>query len=296
MEEEFPKRLFASGKEPLVGHVNSSCRIGVMQTIKSTLPAEYKDVMQNSVFAQILAIEDNCLAYSGKLIHFMLSRQLVTMKKHEIWCVFCGTPLRFSLQEFHAVTGLKCDGDSEISNVVKMKNDNGYWSTLLREKRNISMKSLIHDVLPLAKQWKPVDKIRLVYIGVIATLLVSIDEKKSIPHKYIKLVMDSKKLSDYPWGRVSFQHLVDSIFRANEKLTNPKTYLLEGFSIAIQLWAIEAIPIIGKLIGEKFEADRVVGPRCSNWKGCAKVSYDQLIELEKTFKSTVSCYSSVLFN
>ncbi|KAG2277736.1 hypothetical protein Bca4012_041928 [Brassica carinata] len=50
---------------------------------------------------------------------------------HEKWFVIARTPLRFSLQEYQAVTGLKVSRESS-SDVVTCKNDGGFWSNLLR--------------------------------------------------------------------------------------------------------------------------------------------------------------------
>ncbi|CAN6913047.1 unnamed protein product [Brassica oleracea] len=36
-----------------------------------------------------------CRLYSGKVVHSMMTRQLVTKKKYEMWPVFGGNPLRF---------------------------------------------------------------------------------------------------------------------------------------------------------------------------------------------------------
>lgn len=113
------------------------------------------------------------------------------------------------------------------------------------------------------------------------------DEKKDIPHKYIKLVMDIDKVQSYPWGRDAFELLVESIINTQDKLKNSKTYVLDGFSYAFQIWIMEAIPEMG-LLGEKVKSDLAEGPRCSNWKGVARVSYDDIQLLKSTFGMTVN--------
>ncbi|XP_010455272.1 PREDICTED: uncharacterized protein LOC104736885 [Camelina sativa] len=44
---------------------------------------------------------------------------------------------------------------------------------------------------------------------------------------------------------------------------------------------MEAIPLIGQLMGEKIDTEITVS-RISNWKGAAKVSYDELLLVEKS--------------
>ncbi|XP_019093257.1 PREDICTED: uncharacterized protein LOC109129459 [Camelina sativa] len=249
VETEFPKRLFRDGFEQQVKKINNSYRISILGKVKQALPKEYEKVKNDPVFSHVFAIYENGLGYSGRLIHSMMSRQLVTKKKREIWFVFGGKPLRFSMQEFHAVTGLKCTADSSCD-LENWKDDGGFWSKLMKRK---------------------------------AGLVMAKDEKKYIPLKYIQMVMDLDKVRTYPWGLKAFKSLAKSIIEKREDLKKINSYALDGFSYAFQIWVMEAIPDIGKLLGEKIITEFREAPRCSNWKGAAKVSYDDIIQLESTF-------------
>ncbi|XP_010512845.1 PREDICTED: uncharacterized protein LOC104788758 isoform X1 [Camelina sativa] len=295
METEFPKRLFRDGFEPQVKKINNSCRISILGKVKQALPKEYEKVKNDPVFSHVFALYENGLGYSGCLIHSMMSRQLVTKKKREIWFVFGGKPLRFSMQEFHAVTGLKCTADSSC-NLENWKDDGGFWSKLMKRKGpTISIKSLVDVHLPVIHKWNEVDRIRLVYLLVIAGLVMAKDEKKYIPLKYIQMVMDLDKVRTFPWGLKAFKILAKSIIEKIEDLKKINSYALDGFSYAFQIWVMEAIPDIGKLLGEKIITEFREAPRCSNWKGAAKVSYDDIIQLESTFgpKDIVYPYISI---
>ena len=61
-----------------------------------------------SCFGSLFRLPVHMCAFSAKLVHEMLCRQLVTMKRFEMWHVFGGGPTRFSLAEFGHVTGLPC--------------------------------------------------------------------------------------------------------------------------------------------------------------------------------------------
>ncbi|KAF8102770.1 hypothetical protein N665_0195s0007 [Sinapis alba] len=116
-------------------------------------------------------------------------------------------------------------------------------------------------------------------------MVMAKDEKVWIPHKYIKLVMDFDKLRKYPWGLHSFDALVTSIITARDKVKTQNSYVIDGFSYALQIWLMEAIPDIGSLLGKKLR-EGVTSMRCRNWKGSAKVSYEDIISLESDFGST----------
>ena len=83
--------------------------------------------------------------------------------------------------------------------------------------------------------------------------------------KYIKLVMDLENVRKYPWGVASFDLLCESIAKTRDKLKEKTTsYVLDGFSYALQIWAMEAVPKIGKLCGKKLNKGFMNGPRCVN--------------------------------
>lgn len=73
------------------------------------------------------------------------------------------------------------------------------------------------------------------YVFIIAGLVVAKDDKAHIPHKYIKLVMDTVVLESYSWGRDAFECLITSIIERRGKLKNPKSYTLDDFSYAFHI-------------------------------------------------------------
>ncbi|KAF8105361.1 hypothetical protein N665_0158s0043 [Sinapis alba] len=224
-----------------------------------------------------------------------MCKQLFTAKKHELWFEFAGQPLRFSLQEFHAVTGLKCSKEANCD-FEKWEDDMGFWSRLLKRRGKISLKSIRLQHLQQCHKWSHVDRFRLIYVTVITSVLMAKDEKIHICHKYIKLVMDIQKLRMYPWGLESYDALVESIITSRKKLKNKTSYVLDGFTYAFQIWIMEAIPDFGKMLGKKIDKE-FSGPRCGNWRGAAKISYKHIIQLESLFGSQVtSNYEGVLLD
>ncbi|CAN7083814.1 unnamed protein product, partial [Brassica oleracea var. botrytis] len=191
--------------------------------------AEYKEVLGDPLFSQVMDIYVHKLQYSGRVIHSFVCKQLLTAKRHELWFHFARRALRFSMQEFHAITGLKYKDDEPDLDIDNWRGDKG---------------------------------LRMVYLCVIAGLVMAKDENVCIPHKYIKLVMDFDKMRKYMWGLHSFDALVTSITEARDK----------------------AIPDIGSLLGKKLK-EGVTSMRCRNWKGSAKVSYEDIISIESDFAS-----------
>uniref|UniRef100_A0A0D3BFQ6 DUF1985 domain-containing protein n=1 Tax=Brassica oleracea var. oleracea TaxID=109376 RepID=A0A0D3BFQ6_BRAOL len=282
MSEELPKRLFKPGEETEVHQINNNCKmVRYFKRLMEWLPKELETVKKDPVFAQIFKLFDNGLGFSARVIHGFLCRELLTYKDHELWFVFARRPLRFSLLEFHAVTGLQCDTSLSLKELVDWDDDGGFWSLVIRTNKGISIFELWEHHRAAVKKWSNADRIRLVYLCIIVCMVCGRDEKAPIPIKYVKLVMDLEQVRNYPWGVASFDLLCESIAEKRDKLKeNPKSYVLDGFTYGLQIWAMEAIPKLGKLCGRKLNKSFKNGPRCVNWMGAAKISYEELNKLE----------------
>ncbi|KAF8093219.1 hypothetical protein N665_0387s0008 [Sinapis alba] len=165
------------------------------------------------------------------------------------------------------------------------KDDGGFWSKVLsRKDGSITLFNLWNKHKQSVKKWRNADRIRLVYLAIILCVVLARDEKANIPLKYITMVMDLEKVRKYPWGVAAYDLLCNSIAKNRDKLKDKTTsYVLDGFSYALQIWAMEAVPKIGKLCGKKLDKGFKEGPRCINWMGAAKVSYEEIIRLENIF-------------
>uniref|UniRef100_A0A0D3BJM9 Ubiquitin-like protease family profile domain-containing protein n=1 Tax=Brassica oleracea var. oleracea TaxID=109376 RepID=A0A0D3BJM9_BRAOL len=274
--DQLPKCLFKEGTETQVEKVNNSCRTSILAKVAKYCPDEYKEVSEDPLFAQIVAIYVYKLQFSARAIHTFVCKQLLSAKRYELWFHYARRPLRFSMQEFYAITGLKYNDEPDLE-IDDWEYDGGFWSKLLRRQKNISVQQIRKVHVKLCNTWS--DRLRLVYLCVIAGILMAKDEKVWIPYKYIKLVMNFEKMRKYPWGLHSFDMLVSSIINARDKVKTQNSYVVDGFSYALQIWLMEAVPDIGSLLGQKLR-EGVKTMRCRNWKGSAKISYEDIINIE----------------
>ncbi|XP_056862184.1 uncharacterized protein LOC130509896 [Raphanus sativus] len=258
MSEELPKRIFNEGDEPQVTQINNNCRIDyIIKKFEKWMPKEFADVKKDPVSL----------------------RELLTYMMHELWFVFARRPHRFSLQEFHAVTGFECR--TSLSLKIDLEDyayDGGFWSKVLKRKdESITLFNLWNKDKAAVMKWKNADRIRLIYLAIILCVVLARDEKANIPLKYITLVMDLEKFRKVSLGVAAYDLLCSSIAKNRHKLKEKTTsYVLDGFSYALQIWAMEAVPKIGKLCGKKLDKSFANGPRCINWRGSCKaedVSY-----------------------
>ncbi|KAF3514478.1 hypothetical protein F2Q69_00005280 [Brassica cretica] len=165
MDYQFPKCILEEGAETKMDKINNTCRHTILETLKVVLKDEYQEVLKDHVFGPILilAIVENKLIYSGKIIHSFICKQLKVSKLHELWFLFSKRSLRFSMQEFYVVTGLKFKEEPDID-FNNWKSDKGFWSTVLKENRNINLLIIRDELLKVCNEWTYVDRVRLVYL------------------------------------------------------------------------------------------------------------------------------------
>src|SRR5689334_22171423 len=105
-----PAKLFEPETEPtLESHINYYARFSLFDEWDKHFKEEL-DYIKASSFGPIYRLaKENKFVWSGTLVHFLLANQLVTHRKYELWSLFGGQPIRFSLKEFGFITGLSCD-------------------------------------------------------------------------------------------------------------------------------------------------------------------------------------------
>ncbi|XP_024010130.1 uncharacterized protein LOC112085215 [Eutrema salsugineum] len=202
---DLPKRFFTPGSVPEIDKINNRSTLSILSLVKQYLEAEYKIVLQDPVFGSIVKMHENGLGYSARLIHSILCKQLMTDKKHKLWFIFGQRPLRFSMQEYYAVTGFRFR-ETKNENWEIWEKDGRFWSNLLERNAGITLK-MIKDVhIKTANKCSREDRLRLVYVCIIAGLVMAQSIYVHIPHKDIMLVMDLERLHRYPWGLKSRIH------------------------------------------------------------------------------------------
>ncbi|XP_024016312.1 uncharacterized protein LOC112089787 [Eutrema salsugineum] len=126
---KLPERLFAAGQEPVGERVNSYQKSKSVQAILNALDEDEVKRLRDSQMGKLLATMD-MPSFSGSFGFYMLARLLRVKKKHELWFLFAGRPIRFSLREFAIVTGLECGKFAQTRKLKNLVAQKPYWPEL----------------------------------------------------------------------------------------------------------------------------------------------------------------------
>ncbi|ESQ39494.1 hypothetical protein EUTSA_v10001262mg [Eutrema salsugineum] len=240
LSEKLPKRVLGNGCYPVGARLNIYSKANVIGLLVEALKGtEDLEKLLHSQFRKLFHLPVARCCNSAKLVHALLSRQLVTTKTHEIWFLFGGQPLRYLIRELKEITRLNCNLEPDSSEEEEDVGKTGIWKDLFGRATTMN----VFDVLEMLKdldlpRWK---RLPLALI-VLVTMLTDLD-----------------RFMLYPWGRVSFNKTV-SRFQAPKAITdaekreNPltrlrrqlkqKTSACYGFPLSLQLMALQSIPML----------------------------------------------------
>ncbi|CAN6821829.1 unnamed protein product [Brassica oleracea] len=224
---DFPQRLYSVGQEPFpnksIAYYSDDSKL--FPALKEALEADEWEELKNSRVGVFLKFHEMKFGWASRLVHYILCFQLDCKKKFELWSLVGVEPLRFSLHEFEEITGLNCEYVKNLENpLVEVTTDmKAFWAQM----------GVNFDRGPSIDE------------------LTTASARTSSPTRasLTKLVMDLDAFEDYPWGRVAFKFLMESV----KGVDLTKTYAIEGFVQVLQVWVYCCLPEFGAGFGHPIE-------------------------------------------
>ncbi|CAN7065629.1 unnamed protein product [Brassica rapa subsp. trilocularis] len=260
----FPERLFARNCYPAKPRLNIYSKASIIGSLVKLLRGspEMNCLLGRALFHLPVARCSN----SAKLVHSLLSRQLVTMRLYELWFLFADKPLRFSLREFGDITGLKCEPEREkVGNGSESidATPGRMWKELFEtEDEDVTVPDVLRMLeQPSLPEWK---RLPLALIALVDGLLVCGHKLLRVTPAYVEMLEYTGSFLQYPWGREAFVSTLSrltppqpsdpskmdkslSVMRLRLKQQSTACY---GFPLTLQLFAFKAIPSLLEKIPE----------------------------------------------
>ncbi|CAF1903833.1 unnamed protein product [Brassica napus] len=115
------------------------------------------------------------------------------------------------------------------------------------------------------------------WLCVLSIGILGISPGSRIPLEEAKRVLDAEAFERYPWGRVGFSSLVNSVKLVSYE--GKKKYTLRGCVHALLIWVYESIPGIGHEYGNHIEGNQV--PLLSWSASRPRIQWDMFYKKEK---------------
>ncbi|CDY40868.1 BnaC09g25970D [Brassica napus] len=208
---ELPPRMFTL-REELAAIRSISYHSDDMKLFKALCDCltadEYED-LKASKLGVFIKFKELDFGWTSRLVHFMLCFHLDIKKKFELWSLVASQPARFSLIEFEHLTGLNCDYIKDLENP----------------------RCEITEAFYNCDEWSRDDRMRLGYLAIYAGYIEGKKFSSATSASLARLVMDLEKFENYPWGRVAFKVLMDSLKAKDLTQTG---YTVHGFIQVVQ--------------------------------------------------------------
>ncbi|CAN7033956.1 unnamed protein product [Brassica oleracea var. botrytis] len=136
------------------------------------------------------------------------------------------------------------------------------------------------------KEWSPDDRMRLGYLAIYAGYIKGKKFSSATSASLARLVMDLEKFENYPWGRVAFNVLMDSLKAKDLTQTG---YTVDGFIQVLQVWAYYAIQNWVLIMGLPYQTDRL---HCCWLTGVAKDNANVLRLLSINRRILMKCFQN----
>ena len=184
----------------------------------------------------------------------------MSLQEYTLWPVVDGSPFRFSLAEFHTVTGLPCgpfpasyDAPSfKVRNLAK----DPLWQKLIGHDSQVTIADIGH-MLETDKTLPSDKRLRLALIMIVDGVLIAHKQVAKPTLHYVRMVDNLDAFLKFPWGRESFLKTITCMkpptdaadpVGALAQVLQQTTYRLTGFALALQLVAMKEIPLLATKI------------------------------------------------
>ncbi|KAG5410873.1 hypothetical protein IGI04_007192 [Brassica rapa subsp. trilocularis] len=247
---EFPPRMFTLGEEHdairSISYHSDDTKL--FKALCDCLTADEYEDLKASKLGVFIKFKELDFGWTSRLVHFMLSFQLDIKKKFELWSLVVSQPVRFSLIEFEHLTGLNCDYIKDLENpkcevTTEMA---AFWEKMRVDIDTGPSIEQITEAFYNCDEWSRDDRMRLGYLAIYAGYIEGKKFSSATSASLARLVMDLEKFENYPWGRVAFKVLMDSLKAKDLTQTG---YTVDGFIQVLQVWAYYALPELGANYG-----------------------------------------------
>ncbi|KAF2553846.1 hypothetical protein F2Q68_00035682 [Brassica cretica] len=245
---ELPCRIHTLGEEPPAMHSISyhTCRT-LHTALKKALHDDEYEELNESKLGVFIKFQKLRFDWASRLVHYMLGFQLDIKKKYELWSLVCPQPVRFSLLEFENLTGLNCEyiEDLERPHCAVTKELTSFWEMLgVHVEAGPSTQEII-AAFERCEGWSRDDRKRLAYLAIFTGYIKGRKYSTRTRVSLARLVMELEQFENYPWGRVAFKVLTDSV--KGKDISG--CYTINEFAQALQVWVYIALPELGANYG-----------------------------------------------
>ncbi|KAL3645721.1 hypothetical protein CASFOL_010901 [Castilleja foliolosa] len=242
----------------------------------------------NSCFGFLMRFNTRGFCFTTAL-HYLFTHEVIKADAcpDELWYRVGGRFIRFSRYEYALVSGLSFGPTTFDPSSKHVPPATGIFWRHYRGQR-LKMDTLLHDFTDGVFRESPADTLKVAKLLIVYFLLFGLDEKWTYIDEWAwALIEDTNQWETFTWGKYTYEILLRHLQRVTTEEKAKPSYRIYGFVWAFWIWALEAIPELGKACGVPTSYD--VLPRCLRWKfrTMARMDIDGFFDREMEVQSTL---------
>ncbi|XP_050226910.1 uncharacterized protein LOC126676693 isoform X2 [Mercurialis annua] len=208
----------------------------VIEDIKKSLSARQLELLGETFLGHFLELKP--ILNQLQLLHSILMREMKNSNTSELWVKISGYKLRFSIEEFAVVSGLRCVGECNTLSISTSEN------TLIQTYfPNCEVTRDGLGFLILSKAFKTdEDAVKLAVIYMYECFLCSNESTYQHVSRFLLDMVDRGDYNSFSWGILVFRATICDMKNRAAAKKILQFYRLNGFSLALQLWFYEVCP------------------------------------------------------
>ncbi|KAF3604712.1 hypothetical protein F2Q69_00034643 [Brassica cretica] len=280
-------RLYEAGEPPdnpkaIIHHSN----IDYVEKVEDKLGKEEFSLIENSHIGSILkVVKRSRVQFSKELFHFLMQRRVLTQGE-DLWFTFSDQLMRFSLREFHLTTGLRCEEDQTITEPqFKIMKKPYLW--MLGKDDKFMVRTLYEMFKEKARSMPTLERVSLGTAIITEAVIMAENPSSKIQRDRLQRYMNYR-LPKVAWSKTAYSILMRSVKNLSASSWTGDSYEVSGFALAINLWAMSSVHVLGKSLGKSCETSSSSDPLCLHWDSTRTPTITEVLELEKINNVEVS--------
>ncbi|CAN7016515.1 hypothetical protein IGI04_042654 [Brassica rapa subsp. trilocularis] len=194
--------------------------------------------------------------------------------------------MRFSLREFHLTTGLRCEENQTITEPqFKIMKKPYIW--MLGKIDKFTVRMLYEMFKEKTRSMPTLERLSLGTAIITEAVIMAENPSFKIPRDRLQCYMNyrSPKIA---WGKTVYSILMRSVKSLSASSWTGDSYEVSGFALAINLWAMSSVNVLGKSLGKPCETSSSSDPLCLHWDSTRTPTTTEVLELENINNVEVS--------
>ncbi|KAF4391202.1 hypothetical protein G4B88_016512 [Cannabis sativa] len=240
--------------------------LSVISDLNTTFTNKQKELFKATPFGHFLKFPKD-LKFQAQLVHHIILREVYSMSEDvEFWFKINGTMVRFSIEEFSLITGLKCHGNDDDS--IFVEKDESLRKVLFKESKGLITKKEVRNAFIRKRAKGDVNMVKLGLVHFLANFLFGTVPETKVSNFFWNIVdSDDATFQQFPYGKLLWEksrhsmrlslmkkeEIFEKMFDEETGKVQPYSYKLFGFPYAFLIWIFETIPALSPTFCEKLE-------------------------------------------